>query len=138
MKELKQIGYVHFYTSSESQEIYEMILDICSGIEQYVSAIRCNKSIGEIEFKYSPYADNYSVKCVFDKYKILLLDTYHPQNHIKFSGVGLIDMQRYNEAIRQNQLISVLFNKVHRSLTYTFTKFNGKRKESSNYGESKQ
>ncbi|MDP1109274.1 hypothetical protein, partial [Klebsiella pneumoniae] len=66
MKELKQIGWIHFYPSENSDTIFSIITDICKGLESYVSGIRCESNYGEIEFKYSFGAEHYSIKCGFN------------------------------------------------------------------------
>lgn len=127
MKELKQIGYVHFYVPDGADDIFSIISKTCNGIEQYVSAIRCEKNYGEIEFKYSPYVSHYSVKCGFNNHHLLLMDTYHPSNHVKFCGIGILDSQKYNFALHEEQMISPLYNKIHSHITAAFTHINSKK-----------
>ena len=127
MKELNQIGYVHFYVPDGADNIFSVITEICNGIEQYVSAVRCERNYGEIEFKYSPYVSHYSVKCGFNDHHLLLMDTYHPSHHIKFSGIGIIDSQRYNSALQEEQQISPLYNKIQSHIKVAFTHINSKK-----------
>lgn len=127
MKELKQIGYVHFYVPDEAETIFSVITEICKGIEQYVSAVRCERNYGEIEFKYSPYISHYSVKCGFNTHHLLLMDTYHPSHHIKFSGIGILDIQNYNSALQEEQQISPLYNKIQSHIKVAFTHINSQK-----------
>ncbi len=127
MKELKQIGCVHFYVPDNATEMFALIEDICKGLGQYVSAVRCENDYGDIEFKYTFATSHYSVKCGFNKHHILLLDKYHPSSHVKFSGVPFIDSQRYNDSLYEEQQISVLFNKVYRNIQNAFIKVNSKK-----------
>lgn len=126
MKELKQIGYVHFYVPKEAESIFMLITEICKGIEQYVSAVRCEKNYGEIEFKYSPYVSHYSVKCGFNNHHVLLMDVYHPSHHIKFSGIGIFDFSKYNSALYDEHQISILHNKIIKNIKIAFTNTNQK------------
>lgn len=127
MKELKQIGYVHFYVPDDSETISSIIYGICNNLEQYVSAVRCEKNYGELEFKASPYDSHYSIKCGFNNHHMLLMDTYKPTNHFKYSGVSLFDFSKYNLALHQEQQISILHNKVISNIKNTFTKINSKK-----------
>ncbi len=127
MKELKQIGYVHFYVPESANDIFSVITKICNGIERYVSAVRCENDYGEIQFKYSPYVSHYSVMCRFNKHHLLLVDTYNPTNHIKFSGIEILDLQKYNAALYEEQQISCLYNKIHSHIAIAFTQINIKK-----------
>ena len=127
MKELKQIGYVHFYITDECFEIYSIVEDLCKGLEQYVSAVRCQKDYADIEFKYSPYVTHYSIKCGFNKHHMLLMDTYHPLEHVKSYGIPFVDWQRYDDALHESQQISILQNKVLKNIKCAFLKANTKK-----------
>lgn len=127
MKSLKKIGYVHFYVPDDAGDIFPVITEICNGIEQFVSAIRCEKNYAEIEFKYSPLVTHYSVKCGFNTHHVLSMDTYNPTKHIKFSGFGIIDSQRYNFALHEQHQIHILQNKVLSHIKVAFTHFNNKK-----------
>lgn len=127
MKQLKQIGYVHFYITDDSSEIYYIVENICQNLEQYVSAVRCEKNYADIEFKYSPYASHYSIKCGFNKHHMLLMDTYHPLEHVKPYGIPFTDWQRYDDALHESQQISILQNKVLKNIKSAFLKANTKK-----------
>lgn len=126
MKELKQIGCVHFYVPDDSEEIFSIINGICKDLSQFVSAVRCERFYGEVEFKYSFSAFHYSIKCSFNKHHMLLMDIYDPIKNIKPYGVPFIDWQKYNDALYETQQISILQNKVLKNVKATFTKINSK------------
>lgn len=125
MKELKQIGWIHFYPSENSDTIFSIITDICKGLESYVSGIRCESNYGEIEFKYSFGAEHYSIKCGFNKHHMLLMDRYQPLENFKHPT--LLDAPEYILAIHEEQQIFILHNKVLSNIKLAFLKTNSKK-----------
>ena len=126
MKELKQVGAVHFYVPSDASRIFEIVSGICNSLGQYVSAVRCERNFGDLEFKYSPGASHYSVKCSFNEHHLLLMDVYRPSSHIKFSGIGIFDYSQYTLSLYEEQQISILHNKILKNIQSTFTSINRK------------
>lgn len=127
MKSLEKIGYVHFYVPAGADDMFTVITEVCNGIEQFVSAVRCENNFAEIEFKYSPLLSHYSVKCSFNKYHVLSMDTYNPTKNVKLSGFGVIDSQRYNFALHEQHQIHILQNKILSHIKVAFTHINNKK-----------
>lgn len=126
MNDFKQIGNIRFFCPDKSEKMFEKIQNICNGIEEYVSYIKCFNDSAEIQFKYSPYIYHYSVRCVFNQQKVLYLNKIQPARSFIARGIPFTDYKKYKQTIDDEQKVFVLFKQIHNNLDKTFNNFSKK------------